>query len=51
LKVEQIEATCHLGHRSCLFKKKDKDGNLRILGKKISEPGKVYNEEKPEIET
>ena len=42
LKVEQTRAACHLGYRSCFFRKMDRDGNLRTLGKKVFEPAKVY---------
>jgi len=44
LKVEQTQAACHLGYRSCFFRKMDKDGNLKILGKKVFEPENVYGE-------
>ncbi len=42
LKVEQTQAACHLGYRSCFFRKMDKGGNLKILGKKVFEPAKIY---------
>ena len=42
LKVEQSQAACHLGYRSCFFRKMDRDGNLKTLGKKVFEPAKVY---------
>lgn len=44
LKVEQTQAACHLGYRSCFFRKMGKDRNLKILGKKVFEPAKVYGE-------
>lgn len=44
LKVEQTQAACHLGYRSCFFRKMGKDRNLKILGKKVFEPEKVYGE-------
>ena len=44
LKVEQTQAACHLGYRSCFFRKMDEDGNLKLLGKKVFEPEKVYGE-------
>ena len=43
LKVEQTQAACHLGYRSCFFRKMDKDRNLKILGKKVFEPAKIYS--------
>ncbi|MEA3280078.1 MAG: phosphoribosyl-AMP cyclohydrolase [Thermodesulfobacteriota bacterium] len=47
LKVEQIGgAACHLGYKSCFFKKFD-DGSVRIIGKPVFDPEEVYrkNEE------
>ncbi len=44
LKVEQTQAACHLGYRSCFFRKMDEDGNLKLLGKKVFEQEKVYGE-------
>ena len=42
VKVEQIKAACHLGYKSCFFRKVDKKGKLEVIGEKIFEPGKVY---------
>jgi phosphoribosyl-AMP cyclohydrolase len=43
LKVEQLGgAACHSGHRSCFFKKIE-DGAIRITGKPIFDPRKVYD--------
>ncbi len=43
LKVEQIGgAACHLGYRSCFFKKLDKNGRSEIVEKKVFDPEKVY---------
>ena len=43
LKVEQLgDAACHTGHRSCFFKKVE-DGSIRIMGKPIFDPRKVYD--------
>ena len=47
LKVEQIGgAACHLGYKSCFFKKFE-DGSVRIIGKPVFDPEEVYrkNEE------
>ena len=45
LKVQQIGgAACHTGHRSCFFTKVTSTGNTRIIGKKIFDPEKVYNQ-------
>ncbi len=40
-KVEQVKASCHTGYYSCFYRKL-KDGRLEIVGKKIFEPGSVY---------
>ena len=45
LKVQQIGgAACHTGHRSYFFTKVTSTGNTRIIGKKIFDPEKVYNQ-------
>jgi len=42
LKVEQVGgASCHLGYRSCFFKKVE-DGTIRIMGKPVFDPEEVY---------
>lgn len=43
LKVEQIGgAACHLGYKSCFFKKVD-NGTVRITAQRIFDPKEVYN--------
>ena len=43
LKVEQVGgASCHLGYRSCFFKKVE-DGTIRIMGEPVFNPEEVYN--------
>jgi phosphoribosyl-AMP cyclohydrolase len=43
LKVEQIGgAACHLGYKSCFFKKVD-NGSLQITAQPIFDPEEVYN--------
>ena len=42
LTVEQIgDAACHTGYRSCYYRKLE-DGKLKIIGKKIFNPKRVY---------
>ncbi|MBW2567926.1 MAG: phosphoribosyl-AMP cyclohydrolase [Deltaproteobacteria bacterium] len=42
LKVEQIGgAACHLGYKSCFFKKIE-DGLIRVIGKPVFDPEEVY---------
>ncbi len=42
LKIEQLGgATCHTGHRSC-FHKIVEDGSVRVIGKPVFDPRKVY---------
>lgn len=43
-KVEQIKAACHQGYFSCYFKEIDKDGNEKIIEKRIFNPKDVYTE-------
>jgi phosphoribosyl-AMP cyclohydrolase len=43
LKVEQVGgASCHLGYRSCFFKKVE-NGSIRIIGEPVFNPEEVYN--------
>jgi len=47
LKVEQRGgAACHLGYESCFHNKVDSNGEETIIGKKIFDPEKVYNNER-----
>ena len=41
-KVQQVKAACHEGYFTCYFRKVDKDGNIKIIGKRIFDPKKVY---------
>ncbi|MFH1379806.1 MAG: phosphoribosyl-AMP cyclohydrolase [bacterium] len=42
-KVRQIgNAACHTGYHSCFFKQTGKTGALKVSGKKIFDPKKVY---------
>jgi phosphoribosyl-AMP cyclohydrolase len=43
VKVEQIGgAACHTGHRSCFYRKVEKGGRLKVTGKPLFDPKKVY---------
>ena len=43
LLVEQVGgAACHTGYRSCFFRKIE-DGETKIIGKPVFDPGEVYN--------
>ena len=43
LKIEQVGgAACHTGHRSCFFRKVEKDGSATIVGKPVFDPEEVY---------
>jgi phosphoribosyl-AMP cyclohydrolase len=43
VKVEQIGgAACHTGHRSCFFRKILPGGNLKVTGRLVFDPKKVY---------
>ncbi len=40
--VEQKTAACHKGYFTCYFRQVDKDGNEKIIEKKIFDPKDVY---------
>jgi phosphoribosyl-AMP cyclohydrolase len=43
IQVDQIgKAACHTGHRSCFYRKVLPSGNVKVVGKKIFDPEKVY---------
>jgi phosphoribosyl-AMP cyclohydrolase len=42
LRVKQAGGACHEGYRSCFFREVDGKGNLRVLGERLFDPGKVY---------
>lgn len=41
-KVRQVKAACHEGYFTCYFRKIDKEGDVKITGKRIFDPSKVY---------
>lgn len=41
-RVEQIRAACHEGYFTCYFQQIDKDGNTKIIEKRIFDPKDVY---------
>lgn len=45
IKVEQVGSACHEGYRSCFFRKL-KDGEFKIVERKVFDPKKVYGENK-----
>jgi phosphoribosyl-AMP cyclohydrolase len=47
LRVEQRGgAACHLGHRSCFFRRRDR-GGWEIVGEPLFDPAEVYGRSKP----
>ncbi|HVO33026.1 MAG TPA: phosphoribosyl-AMP cyclohydrolase [Elusimicrobiota bacterium] len=43
IKVDQIgRAACHTGRRSCFYRKVQPGGRLRVQGKPLFDPSKVY---------
>lgn len=42
IKVRQVRGACHDGYRSCFYRKMKKSGEIKVIGKKFFEPGKVY---------
>ncbi len=43
LKVKQLVGACHLGYRTCFFRKVEK-GALKLVEERIFEPREVYSE-------
>ena len=41
-KVDQLRAACHEGYFTCYFRQVDKDGNEKIVEKRIFDPKDVY---------
>jgi phosphoribosyl-AMP cyclohydrolase len=43
IKVDQIgKAACHTGHRSCFYRKVEPKARLKVTGKPVFDPKKVY---------
>lgn len=43
-KVRQVKAACHLGYRSCFAFRISRDGVMRITGKRVFDPARVYSQ-------
>jgi phosphoribosyl-AMP cyclohydrolase len=41
-KVRQVKGACHMGFRSCFAFRISKDGKMKVVGKKVFDPKKVY---------
>ena len=41
-KVEQVKAACHEGYFTCYFRQINKDGKIKIKGKRVFDPKEVY---------
>lgn len=42
IRVGQKRAACHTGYFTCYFRKLDKSGGLKVCGKRVFDPSKVY---------
>lgn len=42
ISVEQKGGACHTGYRSCFYRRLGKSGRLKVAGKKVFDPNKVY---------
>jgi len=42
IKAKQVGGSCHLGYRTCFFRKVNKKGDYEIVGEKVFDPDKVY---------
>lgn len=40
--VQQKRAACHAGYYTCYFRKVDKAGNIKVTGRRVFDPRKVY---------
>lgn len=43
MKIEQVGGACHVGFRSCFYRKIEKDGSLVESGNKVFDPNEKYN--------
>jgi len=41
-KVEQVKAACHIGYKSCFFRKVNEKGELELVAEKVFDPKKIY---------
>ena len=42
VKVEQTGGACHMGYRSCFYRRMNEAGELDVVGRKVFDPGEVY---------
>ncbi|MBX7149491.1 phosphoribosyl-AMP cyclohydrolase [bacterium] len=42
IKADQKVAACHVGYRTCFYRRVEKDGSVTTVGEKIFEEDKVY---------
>jgi phosphoribosyl-AMP cyclohydrolase len=40
--VDQVKAACHTGYFTCYYRTLDKDGEIKILGRRLFDPKYVY---------
>lgn len=40
--IDQKRAACHEGYFTCYFRKMNTDGGIKIIGKRVFDPCKVY---------
>jgi phosphoribosyl-AMP cyclohydrolase len=43
IKVVQKVAACHVGYRTCFYRRIEKDGKVTLVGKKLFDEDKVYS--------
>ncbi len=43
MKIEQVGGACHVGFRSCFYRKIEQDGSLTEDGEKVFDPKDAYN--------
>lgn len=46
MKVKQKGGACHVGYRSCFYRKIEQDGTLTVTGEKVFDENDVYGKKK-----
>ena len=42
VRVDQQVAACHMGYRSCFFRRRTPDGGVKIVGERVFDPEEAY---------
>ena len=44
ISVRQVKAACHKGYFTCYFRNVDRNEKMKIIGKRLFDPNKVYRQ-------